>query len=214
MYLDVFPAGELQANCILLADGSGGPLAVIDPGGEAPIIADRIARAGRDVTHLLHTHGHLDHAGGTAELAGLLGHEVVIGLHPGDLELYRHLARQGGMFGLEMDTPPEPTLLLEAGQRIALGELELEVRHAPGHSPGGVIFVVHGAPEPLAIVGDLIFAGSVGRTDLWGGDAATLARSVREQVYTLDERTRLVPGHGPATSVGDEMRSNPFVRPE
>lgn len=214
MYLDVFPAGELQANCILLADGGGGPLAVIDPGGEAPIIAERIARSGRGVAFILHTHGHLDHAGGTAELVELLAREVVIGLHPGDLELYRHLDRQGSMFGFEMDTPPEPTLFFETGQRLELGELELEVRHTPGHSPGGVVFVVHGAQEALAIVGDLIFAGSVGRTDLWGGDAATLADSVRRQVYTLDPHTRLIPGHGPATNVGDEMRNNPFVRPE
>ena len=105
-----------------------------------------------------------------------------------------------------------PDLWLEHGQELDLGGLTLEVRHTPGHSPGGVCFVVHGAPDPLVIVGDVLFAGSIGRTDLWGGSFPILERSIREQLYTLPDATRVVSGHGPETTVGREKATNPFVR--
>ena len=212
MYLDVFPVGLIQANCVLLGDHAAGVLAVIDPGEEAPRVLERIERSGLEPALILHTHGHLDHAGGTAELAKLLGPAVPVGLHRDELELYRNLAMQGRMFGLEAATPPEPTLWLAHGDRLELGSLALEVRHTPGHSPGGVCFVVHGAAEPTVIVGDVLFAGSIGRTDLFGGSFPILEHSIREQLYTLPDETRVVCGHGPDTTVGDERRSNPFVR--
>ena len=211
MFLDVFPVGLIQANCVLLGDDAAGVLAVIDPGAEAPRIMERIERSGLEPSLILHTHGHLDHAGGTAELAKLLGPGVPVGLHRDELELYRNLAMQGRMFGLEAATPPEPTLLLAHGDRLGLGGLVLEVRHTPGHSPGGVCFVVHGAGEPTVIVGDVLFAGSIGRTDLFGGSFPILERSIREQLYTLPDETRVVCGHGPDTTIGRERRSNPFV---
>jgi glyoxylase-like metal-dependent hydrolase (beta-lactamase superfamily II) len=145
VFLDVFPVGPIQANCVLLGDPAAGVVAVIDPGEEAPRILERIERSGLEPAFILHTHGHLDHAGGTAELAKLLGPGVPVGLHRDELELYRNLAMQGRMFGLEAATPPEPTLWLAHGDRLELGNLALEVRHTPGHSPGG--FVVHGAPS-------------------------------------------------------------------
>jgi glyoxylase-like metal-dependent hydrolase (beta-lactamase superfamily II) len=160
---------------------------------------------------ILHTHGHLDHVGGTAELAGLLGDGVVVGLHPGDIDLYHNAPVQARMFGLEVDAPPEPGMMLEHGQSILVGGLELEVRYAPGHSPGGVCFVVSGADEPLVIVGDVLFAGSIGRTDLPGGSFPVLERSIREQLYTLPDETRVICGHGPDTTIGRERASNPFV---
>jgi len=126
--------------------------------------------------------------------------------------MYRSLGMQGRMFGLEASSPPEPTLWLEHGQELGLGDLTLEVRHTPGHSPGGVSFVVRGAPEPVVIVGDVLFAGSIGRTDLWGGSFAVLQRSIQEQLYTLPDDTRVITGHGPDTTVGHEKRTNPFVR--
>jgi glyoxylase-like metal-dependent hydrolase (beta-lactamase superfamily II) len=119
---------------------------------------------------------------------------------------------QAQMFGLEAEAPPQPTMWLEHGQRIEVGSLNLEVRHTPGHSPGGVSLIVHGAPEPLVIVGDLLFAGSIGRTDLWGGSFDVISRSIREQIYTLPDQTRVITGHGPETSVGAERSSNPFVQ--
>ena len=212
MFLDTFPVGLIQANCVLLGDDAAGVLTVIDPGEEAPRILERIERSGLQPVSILHTHGHLDHAGGTAELARRLGPEVPVGLHRDELDLYRNLAMQGRMFGLEAATPPMPTLWLEHGDRLAVGSLQLEVRHTPGHSPGGVCFVVHGGQEPTVIVGDVLFSGSIGRTDLFGGSFAILERSIREQLYTLPDETRVVCGHGPDTTIGRERRSNPFVR--
>ncbi len=212
MLVDVFPVGPIQANCVLVGDEEAGRLAIIDPGDEAERIHDRIRRTGLEPLMILHTHAHLDHAAGTADLARSLDRDIPIGLHRDELDLYRNLRMQGRMFGLEVDAPPEPSLWLEHGQRLDVGALKLEVRHTPGHSPGAVSFVVHGGPEPVVVVGDVLFAGSIGRTDLWGGSFAVLERSIREQLYTLPEETRVVTGHGPDTTIGHEKRTNPFVR--
>ncbi len=211
MFLDVFPTGPIQANCTLLGDEASGRVVIVDPGDEAELIADKVRASGLEPEAILHTHGHMDHAGGTAELAVIFP-DVPVGLHRDDLPLYRNLGRQGAMFGLTVEEPPEPGLWLEHGQRIPVGGLELEVRHTPGHSPGSVSLVVHGGSEPLVIVGDVLFAGSIGRTDLWGGDFELLARSIREQLYTLPDETTVITGHGPATTIGHERRTNPFVR--
>jgi hydroxyacylglutathione hydrolase len=212
VFLEVFPVGPIQANCVLIGDREAGVLAVIDPGGDAERIHGRVTASGLRPVMILHTHGHLDHAGGTADLARRLGGEIPIGLHRDELELYRGLGMQARMFGLDVESPPEPSLWLEHGQVIDLGGLTLEVRHTPGHSPGGVVFVVTGAPEPTAIVGDVLFAGSIGRTDLFGGSFPVLEQSIREQLYTLPDQTRIITGHGPNTTVGRERRTNPFVR--
>ena len=212
MCLEVFPVGPIQANCVLIGDREAGVLAVIDPGGDAERVHGRVTASGLRPVMILHTHGHLDHAGGTADLARRLGGEIPIGLHRDELELYRGLGMQARMFGLDVESPPEPSLWLEHGQVIDLGGLTLEVRHTPGHSPGGVVFVVTGAPEPTAIVGDVLFAGSIGRTDLFGGSFPVLEQSIREQLYTLPDQTRIITGHGPNTTVGRERRTNPFVR--
>ena len=211
IFLDVFPVGPIQANCVLLGDRDAGELAVIDPGADGGRIADRVVASGLSPIMILHTHGHLDHVGGTAELAGRLGPDVPVGLHPGDIDLYRNAPVQAQMFGFKVDAPPEPGLMLENGQSIPLGRFALEVRHAPGHSPGGVCFVVSGADEPLVIAGDVLFAGSIGRTDLPGGSFPVLEHSIREQLYTLPDATRVVCGHGPDTTVGREKTTNPFV---
>lgn len=212
MLLEVFPVGPIQANCVLVGDPSAGVLAVVDPGAEAVRILERVAATGLDVAMVLHTHGHVDHAAGTAHLLELLGRPVPVGLHRGELELYRNLPVQAAMFGLQSAPPPEPTLWLEHGQRLELGGLTLEVRHTPGHSPGGVSFLVNGGPERVVVVGDVLFSGSIGRTDLWGGSFPLLERSIREQLYSLPDDTRVVCGHGPDTTVGAERRSNPFVQ--
>jgi len=211
LFVEAFPVGPIQANCVLLGDADAGELVVIDPGEEAEKIVDRVRASGLRATMILHTHGHLDHAGGTAELAGLLGPGVPIGLHPDEAELYSSLPMQAQMFGLETDPPPEPDLRFEHGQKLSVGGLELEIRHAPGHSPGGVCFVISGADEELVVVGDVLFAGSIGRTDLWGGSFPLLEKSIREQLYTLPDDTRVICGHGPDTTIGRERSSNPFV---
>lgn len=211
LFLEVFPVGPIQANCVLLGDAHAGDLVVIDPGEEAARIVDRVRGSGLRPTMILHTHGHIDHAGGTAELASLLDPGLPVGLHPDEAELYRGLPMQARMFGLETDLPPEPDLWFEHGQMLAVGGLGLEIRHTPGHSPGGVCFVVSGAGSELVVVGDVLFAGSIGRTDLWGGSFAVLERSIREQLYTLPDATRVICGHGPETTIGRERATNPFV---
>lgn len=211
LFLEVFPVGPIQANCILIGDRDAGVLAVIDPGEEAARIMERIEATGLTPSMVLHTHGHMDHAGGTADLVRRLPSEIPVALHRDDLQLYQGIQMQGQMFGLEVEPPPDPTLWLEHEQRFELGGLTLEVRHTPGHSPGGVCFVVHGAPEPLVIVGDVLFAGSVGRTDLMGGSFPVLEQSICGQLYTLPEDTRVICGHGPDTTIGSERTSNPFV---
>lgn len=211
LLLDVFAVGPIQANCVLLGDHEAGELLVIDPGDEGERIADRVRESGLRPTMILHTHGHLDHVGGTAELWQLLGSSLPIGLHRDEIELYRNAPLQAQMFGLEVEAPPEPDVMLEHGSSLSLGGLALEVRHTPGHSPGGVCFVVSGASEPLAVVGDVLFAGSIGRTDLMGGSFPVLEKSIREQLYTLSDDTRVICGHGPDTTIGRERASNPFV---
>lgn len=210
--LDVFPTGPIQANCAILGDPDSRQAAVIDPGDEAEHIVERLQRAGLEAALILHTHGHVDHAGGTADLARRLGPGVAVGLHRDELELYRSLPTQAAMFGLEVEAPPEPTLWLEHGDTVAVGQLELEVRHTPGHSPGGVCFILGSTDPAIAIVGDVLFAGSIGRTDLWGGSFPVLERAIRCQLYTLDDSTRVVCGHGPDTTIGREKAGNPFVR--
>jgi glyoxylase-like metal-dependent hydrolase (beta-lactamase superfamily II) len=211
LLLDVFPVGPIQANCVLIGDRDAGVLAIIDPGEEAAQILERVETTGLEPVMVLHTHGHLDHAGGTADLVRRLPDGIPIGLHRAEIQLYQGITMQGRMFGLEVETPPDPTLWLDHGQRLSLGGLELEVRHTPGHSPGGVCFVVHGAPEPLVIVGDVLFAGSIGRTDLMGGSFPVLEQSIRSQLYTLADESRVVCGHGPDTTIGRERAGNPFV---
>jgi glyoxylase-like metal-dependent hydrolase (beta-lactamase superfamily II) len=211
LFLDVFAVGPIQANCVLLGDSNAGELVVIDPGEEGERIAERVRASGLRPTMILHTHGHIDHAGGTAELARELDAGLPIGLHPDETELYRNLPMQGQMFGLEVEAPPEPDLWLDHGKTLTVGGLELEVRHTPGHSPGGVCFVVSGVDEELVVAGDVLFAGSIGRTDLMGGSFPVLERSIRTQLYTLSGDTRVICGHGPETTIGREKATNPFV---
>ena len=211
LFLDVFTVGPIQANCVLLGDTDAGEVVVIDPGEEAEKIVDRVRASGLRPTMILHTHGHLDHVGGTAELLRLLGGKLPIGLHPDEIDLYRNAPMQAQMFGLEVEAPPEPGLMLRHGDTVSVGSVDLEVRHTPGHSPGGVCFVVLGDGGPLAVVGDVLFAGSIGRTDLMGGSFPVLEGSIREQLYTLPDETRVICGHGPDTTIGRERASNPFV---
>ena len=184
----------------------------MDPGDEAERIVDRVRTSGLEPAMILHTHGHVDHAGATRDVLDALGGDLPVGLHRDELALYHALPEQGRAYGLGSVKPPEPTLWLEHGATVELGSLGLEVRHTPGHSPGGVVLVVRNAPDPLVLAGDVLFAGSIGRTDLPGGSFETLERSIRDQLYTLPDDTRVIPGHGPATTIGAEKASNPFVR--
>ncbi len=197
--------GVFQSNCYLIGPSSDGFVLVVDPGSDGEVIAEALRGAGGELAAILLTHAHLDHIGAVAELRATF--DVPIYLHPADLPLYEHAREQAAAYGLTVDAPPPPDRDLGHGDRLTFGDLTLDVRHAPGHSPGGVVLVGDGE----AFVGDCVFAGSIGRTDLPGGDTRTLIQSIRDQILTLPPDTVLHPGHGPRTTVGFEAASNPFL---
>ncbi|UCC74574.1 MAG: MBL fold metallo-hydrolase [Gemmatimonadota bacterium] len=200
-----FPVGPLQANAYLAICEETGRCALIDPGGEAERLLEAAANEGARVESILLTHAHLDHVGGVAAAKRKTGAPVL--LHAADAGLYRAAPAQALSFGLEVEQPPEPDGQLEDGQIIEIGEEKLEVRHTPGHSPGHVCLIGDG----FALVGDCVFAGSIGRTDLPGGDYRTLMESINEKLLRLPDDTILYSGHGPATTVGRERQLNPFL---
>lgn len=182
----------------------------VDPGDGAPHLVAAVQASGFELQAILLTHAHLDHVEGVNAVRQLAP-DAAIWLHPDDLPLYRALDRQAAMFGLSSEPQPEPTDAFIPGTPYAVGEVEFDVRFTPGHAPGHVILVHRDSGQ--ALVGDVVFQGSIGRTDLPGGDFKTLMRSIRDEVLVLPDDTVLYPGHGPATTVGDERRFNPFLRP-
>jgi hydroxyacylglutathione hydrolase len=210
MRLRAFTGGGFAENGYLVVCEATGAAVVVDPGAASDRMARAVVTEHLDLQAILLTHAHLDHIEGVGVIRDAVP-GVPIWLHPADLGMYRALPQQAAAFGLRVGAQPEPDQGLEHGQRFAFGESTLEVRHAPGHSPGHVIFVAREAS--LALVGDVVFQGAIGRTDLPGGDFHTLMRSIRSQVLTLPDAMVLHPGHGPATTVGDERRENPFLIP-
>ena len=200
--------GPAQTNAYLVADSTTRDAAVIDPSWDGELILSEARSRGWRIAHLWYTHAHFDHLGGAGAIADALNPLPLVALHPDDHVLWRS-GGGGAVFGFDIDPGPEPTIDLVQGQILRLGEVVFEVRFTPGHTRGHCIFYV--ADSGMCFCGDLIFAGSVGRTDLPGGDFATLERSIREQVFTLPDDTRLLSGHGPETTVGQERRFNPFV---
>jgi glyoxylase-like metal-dependent hydrolase (beta-lactamase superfamily II) len=204
-----FTLGPAQTNAYLVADPQTGEAAVIDPSWDGQVILAEAQKRGWRIGHLWYTHAHFDHIGGAAAIADALNPLPLVALHPDDHVLWR--AGGGGrMFGLAIDPGPEPSIDFVHGQTLRLGSNIFEVRFTPGHTPGHV--VLYCPSENTCFCGDLIFAHSVGRTDLPGGHWDTLVKSIREQIYTLPENTRLLSGHGPETTVGEEKVSNPFVQ--
>lgn len=200
-----FPVGPLQANAYLAICEETGRCAAIDPGAEPERLQAAAAEAEAEIDMILLTHAHLDHVGGVAGLHRST--EAPIYLHPLDRDLYLSAPHQARSFGLEMEGLPEPDREFHDGQSLSIGNQALEVRHAPGHSPGHVVLVGEG----YAFVGDCVFAGSIGRSDLPGGDHRVLLSSIRDKILTLPDETELYTGHGPATTVGRERSSNPFL---
>ncbi|MGZ6346154.1 MAG: MBL fold metallo-hydrolase [Anaerolineales bacterium] len=200
--------GPVSTNCYVIADSDSGEAAVIDPAWDGNSILLEAERRGWKIGQLWYTHAHFDHFGGAADLAKALNPPLIVALHPLEHELWEN---QGGApyFGMQIDPGPEPTLDLVHGQVLRLGKTEFEVRHTPGHTPGHVAYYC--PKESVLFCGDLIFRGSVGRTDLPGGDWQELTRSIREQVFTLPDETQLLSGHGEKSTVGREKRENPFM---
>ena len=202
--LETFPVGPLGCNCSLLWDPGTLTGIVVDPGGEAKRIQRRVQALGFKVTALLHTHAHFDHVGATAELQELW--QCPAYLHEGDHMLLDNLDLQTQMFG--MDPIPRPNTLALEHRDLHHG---LTTLHTPGHTPGSCCF--HGAFDQGAVVlaGDTLFQGGVGRTDLWGGSSEQLVASIQRELYPLADATLVIPGHGPATTIGQEAEYNPYV---
>jgi hydroxyacylglutathione hydrolase len=182
--------------------------AVIDPGGDIDRILQAVADEGLELVKILVTHGHIDHAGGAGDLAERLGLPIE-GPHEEDRFWIEGMPQQSRMFGFPAVMSFEPARWLKDGDKVAFGKVELDVLHCPGHTPGHVVFY-HG-PSRLMQVGDVLFQGSIGRTDFPRGDHDTLIRSIKERLFPLGDDIAFIPGHGPMSTLGEERRYNPFL---
>lgn len=203
-----YALGPVLTNSYLVADDKSGEAIVIDPADEGHLIVADAEEKGFKINAVWLTHAHFDHLGGVSEVVSDLGCDPPVALHPDDMPLWR---AQGGapFFGMQIDPGPVPTVSLTEGEILKVGSYRFEVRHAPGHTPGHVIFYC--ASESVLFCGDVIFQYSIGRTDLPGGEYDTLMQSIHMKILTLPDNTRLLPGHGPETSVGAEKISNPYL---
>jgi glyoxylase-like metal-dependent hydrolase (beta-lactamase superfamily II) len=205
--LDVvaIPNGTFAQNCYLVHSRGSPDAAIVDPGEESDRILAHASRRGLRIIAIWLTHAHLDHVMGVAAVKEATG--APISLHPADRPLYDNAPTQGLWFGLQIAPLPAPDLELHHGDVLTLGDVALEVRHVPGHSPGHVVFVAPG----VVIGGDVLFAGSIGRTDLPGGDLETLLDGIRRELLPLPDETVVYSGHGPPTTIGVERNTNPFL---
>jgi glyoxylase-like metal-dependent hydrolase (beta-lactamase superfamily II) len=214
--LQVIPVGPLQMNAVVLTGvhAGGTETILIDPGEEPARLLAAVEATGGELKYLLATHGHFDHISAAAAVQDV--HDLPLRCHRDDLPLIREMPAIQGGYGFPPSRIPRCETDLEDGMTLPFAGGQIEVTHVPGHSPGQVMFALPPLPEGAgpgcAIVGDCLFAGSIGRTDLPGGDFATLEKSIRERIYSLPDDTVVVSGHGPDTTVGREKASNPFVR--
>ena len=199
------PNGQFVENCYLVVDERAGECAIVDPGEEAGLILHKVAATGAKPVAIWLTHAHIDHVLGVPRVAAETG--APVWLHSADLPLYDAVPEQAAWFGLAAPALPPPDRTYAHGDTVRVGDLSFEVRHAPGHSPGSVCLVGPG----VVLGGDVLFAGSIGRTDLPGGDFDTLIASIERELLSLPEATIVYTGHGPETTVGHERRSNPFL---
>jgi hydroxyacylglutathione hydrolase len=205
-----FPVGPLACNCSIVIDPESRSAIVIDPGGDYDLIRARIEEASATLAVILHTHVHLDHLGATAALQRWSGAPARI--HEADRFLYDTMPFQAALLGMPLPDLCDATGNLVDGGVVRAGNLELSVMHTPGHTPGGVSFLLAGKDRPIAFTGDTLFRRGIGRTDLWGGNESQILQSLRTRLLTLDDATMVIPGHGPNTTIGEERAHNPFVR--
>jgi hydroxyacylglutathione hydrolase len=210
VHVETFAVGPLGCNCSIVADLTAKRAIVVDPGGDYDAIQARLAALDVRVDAIVHTHTHVDHVGATAELQRATGAGASI--HEGDRFLYRLLPVQAVLVGTSLPGYAEMDGTLVDGATLRAGSLELGVLHTPGHTPGSCCFVASDAEGTRLFAGDTLFRGSVGRTDLWGGDAVAILRSIRGKLLTLPDDVLVVAGHGPSTTVGHERAHNPFLR--
>ncbi len=203
-----FAVPPLGCNCTILGDPVSKQALVVDPGGAHERILKEVAELGLTVTRILHTHAHFDHFLASGHMRAATGAKLC--LHPDDRFLWEMLDEQCAMFGVASQPVPPPDYWIKDDDTFSLGELVTAALHTPGHTPGSMSFYVPAAE--LVLAGDTLFRGSIGRTDLWGGDFDAIERSIRERLYVLAEQTVVVTGHGPETQIGVERRTNGFVR--
>jgi len=206
--VETIPVGPLQCNCTILGDLVSRKAIVVDPGGDAEILLERLVELNLHVERIIHTHAHLDHFLASGKMKEATGAKLA--LHREDLFLWDMLEDQCRLFGIPFEPPPPPDQWLENEEEIDLNDLQGKALHTPGHTPGSMCFLFES--QKLLIAGDTLFQGSIGRTDLWGGDFKKIEKSIQEKLYTLDEETSVITGHGESTSIGHEMRDHSFVR--
>jgi len=208
MILETFPVGPLQCNCTILGDEETGEAIVIDPGDEIGRIARRLNTLGLKLKQILITHAHIDHVGGALKLKKLTGAPIL--MNENDLPQLKIMAEQAGWLGVDTPETAPPDENLSDGLVVGLDRFPAQVIHTPGHTQGSVC--LHFAPLNLLVAGDTLFAGSIGRTDLPGGNSGQIIDSIQSRLLALPQQTKVLPGHGPATTIGAERRSNPFLR--
>lgn len=207
MIVQQLTVGPIAENSYLLADPANGVAVLVDPGDEAERLLAAVDATGCTLSAIWLTHAHFDHVGAVAAI--LRARKVPVYLHPADRDWYDAASEAGLRFGLTVETPPAPDHELAEGDTLTLGDYRFDVWHVPGHAPGHVAFIGHG----LCVSGDVLFEGSVGRTDLPHCDAAALRRSL-QRLTTLPPATRVLPGHGGYTDIGAEIATNPFLSPQ
>ena len=214
MIIETFPVGVLQCNCTVLGCEETRRALVIDPGDDPQLILNALQRLDLTCEALLHTHAHLDHVAATERIAAATGARVL--LHEADQFLYDMVDAQARMFGFPVPKTLPVDRHVADGEEMRVGHVRGEVLHTPGHTPGSLCLSVPdgdaGKVQPRLFAGDTLFLGSIGRTDLWGGDMAAILRSIHQRLMTLPDDTVVVPGHGPLTTIGHERRTNPFLQ--
>lgn len=210
MSVEHFAVGPLACTCTIVADAVAGEAIVIDGGADTDQIVRRLAERGVRATYLVHTHAHADHIAAFADLRDRTGARGL--LHPADLPLYGALAAQAAWLGMDVPRVVPLDGDLRDGDRVSAGAAKLEVLHTPGHTPGSVSFALEVGSRRVLLTGDTLFAGAVGRWDLGGTSLADIVTSIREKLFVYADDTLVVPGHGPATTIGEERRTNPYLR--
>ncbi|KPJ78665.1 MAG: MBL fold metallo-hydrolase [Deltaproteobacteria bacterium SG8_13] len=205
MLIKSMAVGPIQANCYILGCEETLEAVVIDPGGEADRILHALAESKLTLKYILNTHGHFDHVAANRRMKEATAAQILI--HALDAPMLDNLASSAATWGLSAENSPQPDRLLADGETVTFGTVSLSVIHTPGHTPGGVSFHT----DSIVFVGDTLFAGSVGRTDFPGGDAATLKNSIQQKIFILGDAVEVYPGHMGTTSIGQERRHNPFV---
>jgi len=209
--VETFPLGSFGCNCTIISDDGTKEAIVVDGGDGVPDVIKRLGRLGARAKYLVHTHAHIDHIGNVGGLRDQTGAQAL--LHPADLPLYRSLGMQAGLLGM-YDVPRVVALDgdLQDGDRIRAGNVELDVLHTPGHTPGSVCFSFSDGAASTVLSGDTLFAGAIGRWDLGGTSMEDIVDSIQRKLMPFDDATRVIPGHGPFTTIGTERKSNPYLQ--